>query len=163
VRRNEKQAGGAATDPPWVDEAHPANAQVLNSLSKKGKEPVITAHDSVEDPYYSCGSHPDVVERVWDELNKALPADCRCILYGTPALVHPVTGVVLVLCYGTQYCLRLPEGVLEEALRAGCKTSTRWTTGGETNIQEELGPDWIFGAWAKQEPDWCRTVYDRYS
>jgi hypothetical protein len=145
----------------WLDQAHPANAGIIRSLCKK-QTPVVALPQSVEDPYYYCGSHPEIVERVWDELNTALSADCRCILWGRPALVHPVSGVALALCYGTHYCLRLPDGVLEEALQSRCYSTTDWPRGGGTNIQERLGPDWIFGAWATQEPEWCRAVYDHF-
>jgi hypothetical protein len=27
---------------------------------------------------------------------------------------------------------------------------------------EELGLDWIFGGWFKEEGQWCRHTYDQY-
>lgn len=124
------------------------------------KAVLIAAPDSVIDPYCNCGSHPDVVERVWDQIGPALPLDSRCLLYGTPALVHPKSGVVLAVCYGTQYALRIPVDALGEALKAGARTTIQWSSGGATDIRHEFGPDWIFGLYLVQELQWCRTVYE---
>src|SRR5437870_12512694 len=112
---------------PWVDTQHPANQAVLQSLGRKKEgRKVIAPPSSVKDPYRGCGSHPEIVERVWDQLGTELPQDCRCLLYRTPALVHPVSGVVLTVSYGTQYCIRLPKGTLAAARRAGARTLMTW-------------------------------------
>jgi hypothetical protein len=147
----------------WIDADHPANKGVLRSLGRRKKtaQP-IQPPDSVADPYMRCGSHPDIVERVWGPLMRGLPAACRCILYGTPALVHPLSGVVLAVAYGTEYCLRLPDGAVAEALQAGACTSTTWTDGGSTNIRHRFGPDWVFGTFLPQEAAWCRAVYQHF-
>src|SRR5262249_11838971 len=106
----------------------------------------------------------DILERVWDQLGPELPQDCRCLLYGTPSLVHPVSGVVLAVCYGTQYCLRLPKSVLiSTAWREGARTSMMWTLGGRTNIRKEFGRDWIFGCWSAKEIEWCQAVYRQFN
>lgn len=146
-----------------VDEEHPANAGVLRYLGKRGTDkPLSATPDSARDPYMGLGSHPDIVTRVWDELGKALPADCRCIVRGSPALVHPKSGVVLALAIGTQYGLRLPQAEIEQAVKQGAKTITTWAGGRQTNIAEEFGPDWIFGGWFKDEPRWCQAVYTAF-
>jgi hypothetical protein len=44
------------------------------------------------DNYYDLGCHPDVVKRLWDEINPKLPANCRTIIYGTPALIQQDNG-----------------------------------------------------------------------
>lgn len=131
-------------------------------LAKNGASfaPISAPNSAAKDPYYDLGSHPDVVTRVWDELGAALPVDCRCLLYGTPALVAPTSGVVLVAAYGTQYLLRLPEEAVPLAIKAGARTTTKWSSGGEMDVSKEVGPDWIFGGWIIEELHWCRTVYE---
>lgn len=142
----------------WVDTAHAANTAVLRSMGRGRKAVLIAALDSVIDPYYNCGSHPEVVERVWDQLGRTLTVDSRCLLYGTPALVYPKSGVIVAVSYGTQYALRIPVDSLGEALKAGARTTVQWTGGGMTDIQHEFGPDWIFGLYLPQELQWCRAV-----
>lgn len=109
---------------------HPANAGVVRSLCRKqGGAVSVVAHDAVPDPYFGCGSHPEIVERVWDQIGRGFPPASRRILCGAPVLVHPATGLVLAVCYGTSYCLRLPDVALPAALEAGCETFHRWSDG----------------------------------
>jgi hypothetical protein len=147
----------------WIDADHPANQGVLRSLCTeerlpKNRQPLLIAGTEPKaSEHYGC--HPDIVERVWDELGKSLPEDCRCLVYGRPALVHPGRGVVIAVCYGTQYCLRIPQDCLPEALDAGATVTTTWSGGGEMNVQEEFGPDWVFGNFSGKERAWLKAVY----
>jgi hypothetical protein len=146
-----------------LDESHILNKKVLEYIirgKKKGSISAIAKWDSVAKPYMEQGSHPDVVERVWDVLGSSLPEDCRCLVYGTPALVHPKTGIILVFCNGTSYCIRLTEQLMEKALKAGAKTYQTWTYGGDMDTLRDLGSDWVFGWWLDGEIEWCRTVYE---
>jgi hypothetical protein len=137
---------------------HPANARLIDSLRRKsGGAVTVVAPDAVRDPYYECGSHPEIVERIWDQLGRGLPPSCRCILCGTPVLVHSDTGLVLAVGSGTRYCLRIPDGVLPAALQAGWTTSHRWGNEKVTDLSVEFGPDWVFGRWAKDEAVWCQA------
>ncbi|MBI1855846.1 MAG: hypothetical protein HYR93_08300 [Chloroflexi bacterium] len=141
----------------------PLNEKVLAHLCGRLKtDELIALPDGVRDPYMSQGSHPDVVERVWKKLGEVLPVDCRCLVYGTPALVQPVSGVILTFCLGTQYCMRLTSSLLEEALKLGVKTSTQWSGGAATDATQIFGADWIFGNWKNEELQWCREVYEFY-
>jgi hypothetical protein len=88
--------------------------------------------------------------------------DCRGLVCGTPALVQPVSGMILAFCLGTTYCLRLPPEFLAEAIDHGAKTSTKWSNGTILDATMTFGPDWIFGAW-KEEAQWCRKTYDAYN
>ena len=105
-----------------LDETHPLNQGVLNHFRGKhgGKDP-ISHPDSHPDPYLRAGSHPDIVSWVWETLGRELPTDCRAIVYGTPSLVHPNSGVVLALAYETAYVIRIPNDILNEAMKAGCE------------------------------------------
>jgi len=139
------------------------NESVLINLRGRLKtDELIAMPGSVRDPYLSQGSHPDIVERVWDTLGKALPADCRCLVYGTPALVQPLSGILLAFCYGTQYCMRLTSSLMNEALKLGVKTSTTWSNGRMTDTTQTFGRDWIFGSWKNEELPWCRAAYEFY-
>jgi hypothetical protein len=147
-----------------IDTATPANRGVLKYLSrgKKSQNTVLAAPNSVPDPYMRQGSHPDIVQRVWDEVGASLPVDCRCLIYGTPALIHDRTGVVIAICNGTRYNLRLTADDFREAMAKGARTRTRWSNGEEMDSLAELGSDWIFGGWFTEEGQWCRDTYEQY-
>ena len=138
----------------------PENQTVLSYLSRTGpKELLVSPADSTHDPYGELGSHPDTVERVWDELGTALlPASCQ-IVCGNPALVHPITGVVFALTLGTRYVVRLPPEIAKQAKRDGFRTSHAWSDGRSTDIEAELGPGWIFGQWSPLELSWLKETY----
>ena len=139
---------------PNVDVA--ANARVLAWLATHRPGPAtLERHDEVPNAYLGLGCHPDLVERLWKDLATALPIDCRYVLARTPALVHPKTGLVLALGIGTQYVLRITATDRAAALAAGLKTTTVWAGGRKLDLEAELGPDWLFGAWAKAETAWC--------
>lgn len=141
----------------------PANQNVIRYLTRTEPRPVTVASpDSVPAPYLRLGSHPDIVARVWDELGSVVNPETRVIFCGNPALIHPSSGIVFGLAIGTQYGLQLPNGMAEEAIRAGAKSHTRWSGGKELDIQQALGPDWVFGAWLKQELEWCRKAFEHY-
>jgi len=59
-----------------VDPRYPANARLVQTMrsASPNAKPLCTI-DEVADPYYECGSHPDIVERVWDQLGKSLPKE----------------------------------------------------------------------------------------
>jgi hypothetical protein len=149
-----------------VDPAHPANRLALGALRSRAPQakPVVPAEEA-KDPYYRCGCHPETVERIWDDIGKHLPSDGRCVVYGRPALVQPESGVILALCMGTSYCLRIPEEIVPAALAAGCRQSQAWGKKGSghvTNLMEQYGPDWVFSPWIKDDLAWCRAAYERF-
>jgi len=110
------------------------------------------------------GSHPLVVARLWDVLNAALPNDGRCVIYGSPALVEPVSGIVLAAAIGTQYVLRLLSAERELAVAAGApSTHTFQTSGGTLDLSVSLGPDWTFGADDPREPAWLAATASAFA
>ena len=141
-----------------LNEQDPRNVGVIQYQQGRNfhKLPACAAPDSYPDPYMELGSHPEIVERVWDQLGGALPVNCRCIVYGTPALVAPRSGIVLAVAFGTQYGLRLLERTVAEALKAGARTVE---FNGKVDIQREFGSDWVFGPWLKREAEWLRAVF----
>ena len=65
--------------------AIPQNEPVLRHLTRTPRDaPPFAAHDAVFNPCERCNCHPDIVERIWDQIGTALPADCRCLIHGIP-------------------------------------------------------------------------------
>lgn len=126
----------------------------------------IASPESVPDIYYSLGTHPDLVERLWDQLTVKLPAECRWIVYGAPVLVHSSSGIIFAFAGGTHtYALRLPAREREEALRAGAKRLYEYPAYPSLGIEastlnlDDIGKEWVFGGWFKGEEDWCLAAY----
>ena len=155
-----------SSTPPWMALSmqscadDPRNLKLLRYLARdRPQAPAFAPFDAIADAYYKAGCHPEIVDRLWDQIGAALPVDCRCLIYGTPALVHPASGVILAAGIGTQYALCLTGALAAEAILAGAKTVTVWADGSRLDVQETLGTDWVFGAWLDSEIVWCRTVY----
>lgn len=148
-----------------IDTTSPLNQGVLGYLSRgeKSQNVMLAAPDSVPYPHMTQGSHPDIVSRVWDELGVTLPGKCQCLVYGTPAMVHDSSGIIIALCNGTQYNLLLTAADFKEAIALGASTRTQWSNGTEMDSLEVLGPNWIFGGWLKEENLWLSNTYDQCS
>lgn len=109
----------------------------------------------------SLGTHPDLFERLW-ELDAGLPAPSRWVVYGNPALVHPVSGVVFGFAGGTVgYALRLPpaERALADSLGARSAASLPFDPPWDVWDVARAGPEWRLGMWRHEEGDWCRAAY----
>jgi hypothetical protein len=105
------------------------------------------------------GTHPDVVDWLWDRLNAALPADCRWLVFDGPALVHPA-GVILAAGIGTQYALRLLAEEVATAVAGGSELVHRFRTVGTTlDLPAAFGPEWVFGRFDEREPAWMKARY----
>lgn len=145
---------------------HSLNEGVLRFLERRrpaeNRGPDVRAPSDYRRDYWESGSHPDAVERVWDQLGRGLPTECRQVALGSPALVEPVSGVLLALAFGTAYGVRLPPSVCSSGLPPGVRTETKWTGGGGMNIQQEFGRDWVFGAWAAEEEKWCSQAFEEF-
>ena len=152
-----------------IDFNHPANRTLVADFQSRNERgnPRELDPTKAADPYYTLGTHPEIVERLWDELGAALPVSCQWILYGRPVLVHPTSGVVFGFAGGTHtYGLRLPPPARAKAIRAGAKTIHEYPAYPELNVAAsrfdlaDLGPEWVFGAWLKGEEDWCRAAFE---
>ncbi len=142
----------------------PANQRVLQYLKHRNPDaPLLIAIEEARDPYYALGSHPDVVGQLWNVLGRALVEDCRRIVCGTPALLHPETGVLFAFALGTQYVLRLPGGLAEDALIRGLKTVTIWAGGSRMDTRHDLGEEWVFGGYLPDEITWLQKAYEIFS
>lgn len=143
-----------------VDLRHPDNRAVLDHLHHDRPASAAWAEwDSLPDPYYQGGCHPDVVQRLWDQIGRALPKNGRCLIHGTPALVHARAGIILAVGLGTQYALRLPGRLAADAVAAGARTRVAWSSGGWLDLPAAWGRDWVLGTWRPEELDWCCQAY----
>ena len=88
---------------------------------------------------------------MWDQIGAAYPSDGRSLVYGTPSLVDPVSGIIVAVGYGTAYCIRIPVDAVPVAIKMGASTLRKWSSGKTTDIEVEFGEGWVFGAWLDQE------------
>lgn len=121
--------------------------------------PLSQSLADVDDPVYGLGTHPDIIEHLW-ALDAALPRSCRWVFWGKPALVHPDTGVVFAVGFGTiGYVMRLPASVLDIAPADHAKIVVTGNPGQTFDIGP-AGPEWRFIRRPAPEVDWCRAAYD---
>jgi hypothetical protein len=144
--------------------AEAANEGVFRFLGSRaaarGSElPVTSPDDPTRNYYWEAGAHPEIVARVWDQLGENLPGRSRVLVFGTPALVHQESGVVLAFALGTEYVVRLPRRIWREARPAGLRTVAKWAGGAITDIEHECGEDWVFGSYATDEIAWCEEAF----
>ncbi len=142
---------------------HPANAALVRFFEHYSKRdgPALQRADQVARPYDSLGTHPDLVARLWDELQAKLPDDCRVVFYGHPALMHPITQVVFGFVTGTHtYALRLPEPERAAAIQAAAKRVHEYPGRQRRLDLNEVGEEWVFCCWFRGEDEWCLAAYE---
>ena len=143
---------------------HPANAGLRRHRAPQHrgtKLPPVAYPADVPRPYEQLGTHPDLVARLWDELTRPLPVDCRAIFFGAPVLMHPVTGVVFGFAGGTHtYALRLPEPERSAALATGATRVIHYPAGQGRYDLAEIGEEWVFCRWFKDEEAWCLAAFE---
>lgn len=142
-----------------IDFSSPLNRGALEYLrsrpSSRKAELESASPAKVKNPLAKTNTHPEAGVRLWADLAASLPVDCRWIVYGTPALVHPQAGVLFGVALGTMYCLRLSEADKEGALKTGVRTEHR-----ALDLESQFGPGWVFGNWMQVELEWCRAEYE---
>lgn len=141
---------------------HPANVSILAYLGSCDPEHTIMSQspESIEQVYLCVGTHPDIVERLWDTITVELPASCRWVAYHWPVLVHPTTGIIFGFAQGSgAYALRLPPTEREQAIAAGAKRQYYFSTSKVTLDLDHIGDEWVIGLWSTEEPRWCLAAY----
>jgi hypothetical protein len=109
---------------------------------------------------FHLGTHPDIVDLLWDALNAALPSDCRWLVCDVPALVQPESGVILAAGIGTQYALRLLPEDAAAAVEAGAELVHAFQTVGTTlDLPATFGAGWVFGRFEEREAGWLLASY----
>lgn len=145
------------------DLAHPSNRGVLEYFGRNHPD----QHPSFKpmaDPaawgQRSPGSHPDIVEHLWD-LAAALPVDCRALVYGRAVLVAPARGLIFAAALGTEYGLRLPPAEFALARSGGAEVIHNYRTADVTlDLAQQFGSHWLFGNFDRREPEWCRAALE---
>jgi hypothetical protein len=158
-----------------IDFDHPANlgvsrylrdpTRLARSVSAAKGRPECLPSD-LKDLYLALGTHPDLIERLWETLGSALPVDCRVIAYGVPALARPDSGVILGIAGGTMmYALRLDPAGAAAARAMGAQRLFRYPAQPKLGIEERVidastfGDTWVFGHFHRLEPEWLAAGY----
>jgi hypothetical protein len=146
-----------------VNPTNPLNLKVLAYLEPPSVPgaPLVAGFEPGEKPYLRHGSHPDVVQRLWDEINPTLPEDSRCLVNGYPALVHPTKGILLGFTSGTHYYLRLPLQIVKEAENNGAKKILKFSSEKPMDVHKELGDDWVAGSYWGGEISGCEAMFNQ--
>lgn len=130
-----------------VDEAHPANSEVLQYLRAHSSQRSKWALDFYVIPYVPRTS--DELEEKFSELSKRLPEYCGGECYGYPVLVYPDGGVIFAVASGQSLVvIRLPQIERKKALSLIAKDVVPFE-GSEyypptTMHASEFGKDWVF-------------------
>lgn len=145
-------------------ESHAENRGVLAHLAREAPAgtALVAPPSAVHDAYHECGSHPDVVEHVWDRLGAQLPRSSRVLLFGTPALLHSNTGIVLAVALGTAYALRLPTATLHDPAAASLEKSHTYGSVDMTLDLAAWGSTWRFGAYHRLEATWVQRAANEF-
>jgi hypothetical protein len=146
---------------------HPANAAVLRRLhgrdGGRGAVPDL-APEEVAD-HWGLGTHPDLLDYFWNVITEGLTdaERCRRIVYQSPVLVSPTSGVIFGFAGGTfAYALRLPPEQRDRALIAGGARANHYRAYPEIGIAAstddlaEVGDEWVFCHQARYQRLWCR-------
>jgi hypothetical protein len=134
-------------DPIQVEERVAKLMADLASKPHRPPPPLSWTLEESPDPHFS--THPDIVSQLW-RLDRALPQSCRWLVWGYPALVHPRTGVIFAIAFGTiGAAVRLPPDRLDGAL----------ATRRHGSDIAAAGPEWRFLSGESQEA-LCRAAHD---
>lgn len=141
-----------------------AKVEALQAAIEKGPvrpdPPLCQPLETVADPVNGLGTHPDIVFHMW-KLDSGLPTSCRYVFFGGPALVHPETGVVFAVGYGTVgYVLRLPPDILATAGPEQLKVVFNLAPHLPSFDISDAGPAWRFVWRDAPEAAWVRAAYD---
>ena len=155
VRKLTAASGGKPpSDPPMRVEGLLERAR----RSVGAAPPLSQSLDEVADPWFGLGTHPDIIEAMW-KLDDSLPQRCRWVLWGRPALVHPETGIVFAVGFGTiGFVFRLPPDILEYADQQLASVIKRGNPGQTYDIAP-AGPEWRFVSPSPSAIEWCRAAY----
>jgi hypothetical protein len=144
-----------------LDRDHPANRGILEYFCRNTGEQFPWL-EPISDPSAfrpQSGSHPDIVDYLWDTLGSALPVECRALVCGRAVLLAPGRGIIFAVPLGTEYGLRLPPAEFALARSAGAEVVHHYSTVEITlDLAEQFGPHWLFGTFDRREPEWCRAA-----
>lgn len=121
--------------------------------------PLSQPLEAAPDSWFGLSTHPDIVEQMW-AADDALPTQCRWLLWGRPALVHPSTGVVFAVGVGSiGWAARLPEAILASATPEEASAIIERPPAEPYDIRA-AGPEWRFLLQAAPRLAWVRAAFD---
>ena len=89
-------------------------------------------------------THPDIVELLWNDCSKQLPVKCQMVLFATPVLINPISGIIFGIAEGTNPpLLRLPKNRIPFIITKGGTTKLSNLDGVYADA-EDLGNDWVY-------------------
>tara|TARA_R110002073_G_scaffold123819_1_gene267631 strand:- start:27438 stop:27905 length:468 start_codon:yes stop_codon:yes gene_type:complete len=138
----------------------PANAKVLEVL--RGNAPKAPLETPVETAdTWQLGTHPDLVEYLWQTLGDTLPKPCARVAYAQPVLAAPGTSTIFAFAGGTgTLAMRLPQSALGEALRIDGFGKTLSYPSAVLHASA-LGSGWAFVApFGADALRWCKEAYE---
>ncbi|HET9696425.1 MAG TPA: hypothetical protein VFP40_06125 [Terriglobales bacterium] len=143
--------------------SQPANAALIAYTSRGQSKTRWAAVSScppsaVENPYFTLGTHPDCVERLWNKLGERLEDDSRWVVWGRPVLVHPQSGTIFGCGIGTVYALRLDAGDFQGALANGYRTQHVFGNKSVLDVSD-FGNTWVIGKWKEPEEAWIQRAF----
>ena len=104
--------------------------------------------------------------RLWKQLCKNLPVDCRATVNGRCCILHDKSGVLLATKVIVFYAVRVPETKIRDATRLGLRQSQYWSGIGKTDdLRVQFGSCWFFGNMLEAELDFineCYSDFDTY-
>ena len=135
-------------------------ARVIDDIAHRPVKPppLSQSLDQVAEPYYGLGTHPDIIDIMW-RLDGDLPTSCRWVFWGGPALVHPRTGIVFAVGYGTMgFVMRLPPAALATATDIEAPVRVKGN-GAQVFDIAAAGPDWRFIRAEAVGRKYCRAAF----
>ena len=147
-----------------IDTSNAANHPVLDTLREAAENArPLTPLSEAGDAYFEAGCHPEIVGFMWERLSKKFPDESRCLVYGTPSVIQPVSGVILAIGMGTQYCQRIPPESMDRAAAIGCTPLHSWGNEKTTDIRDVFGQHWVFGSLGEESIEWFRAAYHQFN
>ena len=114
--------------------------------------PVSQSLETVADPLYGLGTHPDIIMTLW-HLDDSLPERCRWVFWGGPALALLSLYVLLSIV------VRLPPHVIASADPELARVVQKFNRAPTFDIGP-AGPEWRLIAQVAPRALWCRAAYD---
>ena len=99
--------------------------------------------------------HPDVEQRM-KELSQRLVGTSLRKYKNSTIITNDQSSSIVAVAFGTAYSIKTGR-MFKNAIDSGAKTSHQWSDRTSLNLTETFGPDWIVGAWEKDEEDWIQS------
>jgi len=93
---------------------------------------------------WSLNCHPDVANILWQDFSEMLPMKCQWVLYASPVLIRPDTGIIFGIAEGLNPpLLRLNRTDREEIISKGGKINLSNLDGVYAD-SNKIGTEWLY-------------------